>query len=158
VNVSPGIHAWELEKYHVPLVLHHAQYFPTATVDTRMAGHLDVMTTAASLAGVDHVNTTLGRNLFDRFFDKERYSFVYNYYSELNEYGLLSEKFYLHYDDKNSFQLFAYHSETPQVDVQTENPDVFLRMKTIAEGYLQTGRYLLFHNQKKGAGRNQPPK
>lgn len=158
VNVAPGMHAWQLEKYHVPLILHHPQYFPVAKVDTRMAGHLDVMTTAASLAGVNHVNTTLGRNLFDPYFDKERYSFIYNYYSELNEYGLLNETFYLHFDDKNGFQLFAYRSPAPQVDVQNENQDVFVRMKTIAEGYLQTGRYLLFHNQKKGAGRNQPQK
>ncbi len=158
VNVPAGIHLWELEKYHVPLILHHPGYFPAAKVDAKMAGHVDVMTTVAALAGVDHTNTTLGRNLLDPYFDKERYSFIYNYYSELNEYGLLSEQFYFHYDDKNGAQLFPYRSTSSQTEVQDQNPEVFQRMKLIAEGYLQSAKYMLFNNQKKGAGQNQPQK
>jgi phosphoglycerol transferase MdoB-like AlkP superfamily enzyme len=162
VNVPQGSHLWELEKYHVPLVLHHSDYFQRPEQDSKLASHVDVMTTVAALAGVSHTNTTLGRNLFDPYFDKERYAFIYNYYSELNEYGLIGENFYLHYDDKHGAQLFAYREESPLVDQKEQHPAEFIRMQRLAEAYLQTSKYLLFNNQKKsqkkGAGRNQPQK
>ncbi len=160
VNVPEGVHLWNLEKYHVPLVLHHAQIFAEPAVDNKMAGHTDLMTTAAAVAGVDHTNTTLGRNLFDPQFDKERYSFIYNYTSELNEYGLVSQEFYLHTNDKDGAKLYMYRGKTPQDDVQSLYPDIYVRMKNIGEGYYQTAKYMMFNNQKasakKKAGSNQP--
>lgn len=159
VNVPEGIHLWSLEKYHVPLVLHNPQIFPQSTVDSRMAGHTDLMTTAASLAGVTHPNTTLGRNLFDPQFDKERYSFFYNYTSELNEYGLVGPEFYLRANDKEGANLYLYRGKTPQEDVKAEHPEIFERMKNIGEAYYQTAKYMMFNNQKeakKKAGQSQP--
>ncbi len=148
VNVAPAMHLWELEKYHVPLIIHAPALLP-AVVDARPAGHPDVMTSVAALAGVSHENTTLGRNLFNTAYDSERYSFVYNYYSELNEYGLINDRFYYHYDDKRGPQLFLLKDGDPAENVQEQYKKEFERMKTIGEGYWQTARYLLFNNQKK---------
>ncbi len=147
-NVSAGSQKWSLEKYHVPLIIHNKKLLPAGVMDERPAGHADLMTTAAYLAGVDHVNTTLGRNLFDKRFDKERYSFVYNYYSELGEFGLLDGEFYYHFDTLNQGRLFKYKSDDPATDVKAEFPAVFARMEAVAKGYLSTANYLLFNNQK----------
>ncbi len=160
VNVPEGVHLWELEKYHVPLVLHNPHYFTAAVVDKRMAGHADLMTTVAQAAGLNHPNTTLGRSLFDSQFDKERYSFIFNFTSELNEYGLVNEDFYLQTNDKDGAKLYMYRGKTPQVDVKSVYPNGYVRMKNIGEAYFQTAKYMMFNNQKdsskKKAGQSQP--
>lgn len=148
INVPKGSHLWELEKYHVPLILHNAELFPQTTEDQKPASHLDMMTTAAYLAGIPHTNTTLGRNLFDLEFDKERYSFIYNFYSQIGEYYLVNNDFYYRYDNVKKGQLYRHKSDTPEIDVKAEFPAEFERMSAIAEGYLQSSRYLLFNNKK----------
>jgi len=147
-NVSKGASMWWLEKYHVPLIIHNKELLPTPTEDTRPAGHLDVMTTAAYLAGIDHVNTTLGRNLFDKSLDKERYSFIYDFTSTLGEFGLLDGEFYYHYDNLKKGRLFKYKTDDPGTDVQAEFPQIYQRMDAVARGYLSTAHYMLFNNQK----------
>jgi phosphoglycerol transferase MdoB-like AlkP superfamily enzyme len=147
-NVGKGAHQWNLEKYHVPLIIHNKKLFPVPTEDTRPAGHVDVMTTAAYLAGVDHINTTLGRNLFDKSLDKERYSFIYNFYSEIGEFGLLDGEFYYHFDNVKKGELFKYKTDQPDVDVKAEFPEVYNRMSDVANAYLVTARYLLMNNHK----------
>jgi phosphoglycerol transferase MdoB-like AlkP superfamily enzyme len=147
-NVPPGPHIWNLEKYHVPLVIHNKELFPEPTEDQKSGSHLDLMTTAAFLAGVPHVNTTQGRNLFELEFDKERYSFIFNFQSQIGEYYLLNNDFFYRYDNVTKGQLFRYRSEDPDKDIKDEFPEVYQRMAVIAEGYLQTSRYLLFNNKK----------
>jgi phosphoglycerol transferase MdoB-like AlkP superfamily enzyme len=151
LNVGAGSHVWNLEKYHVPLILHNAELFPESTEDQKPGSHLDLMTTVASLAGVPHVNNTLGRDLFELEFDKERYSFIFNYYSEISEHYLLNNDFYYRFDDVKKGQLYRYRSEKPEQDVKEEFPEVYTRMSEIAEGYLQTSRYQLFNNKKPAA-------
>lgn len=147
-NVPPGRHQWELEKYHVPLVFVNPKLFPQAVIDTRPAGHSDLMTSAAVLAGVDHVNTTMGRSLFHPEYDKERYSFVYNYYSQIGEFGLIGARYYYRYDTLKKGQLYDLDSQDPSKDVRDEAPDVFLRMEELAHAHLEYSRYLLFNNPK----------
>lgn len=148
VNVTEARQALILEKYHVPLILHNKQLFPSTFNDSRPAGHLDVMTTAASLARVNHVNTTLGRNLFDARFDKERYAFIYNYSSVANEYGLLNEDYYYRHDDVIGDQFYNYSADSGAKDVKEQFPELFQRMKALAQAYYETARYMLYNNKK----------
>lgn len=150
-NVEAGSHLWNLEKYHVPLVIHNKMLLPKPTEDSRPTGHSDLMTTAAYLAGVDHFNTTMGRNLFDKSLDRERYSFFYNYYSESGEFGLLDGEFLYRFDNLKKGQLYEYRSVTPEVDVKDKHPDVFQRMDELARGHMVTSQYLLFNNSKNPA-------
>lgn len=147
-NVPLGRHQWELEKYHVPLVIVNPKLFPKPLVDTRMAGHPDLMTSAASLAGVSHVNTTMGRSLFDSEYDKERYAFVYNYYSQIGEFGLIGPRYYYRYDTLKKGQLYDLESQDPTKDLKDELPEVFRRMEDVANAQIEFSRYLLFNNHK----------
>lgn len=147
-NVSPGRDQLNLEKFHVPLVFVNKHIFPEAKKDERPAGHMDIMTTIASLVGVNHENTTLGRNLFDQRYDNERYAFMYNYYSEVGEYGLVNGELYYRFDDVKKGQLYQFDSVDPLKDVKEEYPDEYLRMQAVAEAIYESSRYLLYHNQK----------
>lgn len=148
INVPPGRHQWELEKYHVPLIFVNTKSFPQAAVDPRYASHADLMTSAATAAGVDHVNTTMGRSLFHPEYDKERYSFVYNYYSHIGEIGLIGPRYYYRYDTLKKGQLYDLDSQEPSKDIKEDNPEVFRRMDDLAHAHLEFSRYLLFNNQK----------
>jgi len=147
-NVGEAARTFKMERYHVPLIFHSPALLPTPGVDTRPAGHADIMTTAAYLAGVDHINTTMGRNLFDKSFDNERYAFTYDFYSEIGEFSLTGDEFYYRYDDLKKGQLYKYKSEQPITDVKEQYPDVFQRMEELAHAYYHSARYLLFNNSK----------
>lgn len=148
VNVPKGSHVWELEKLHVPLIIHNKELIPEPRVDERLGGHADLMTTVASMAGIEHVNTTLGRDFFNKEFDKERYAFLFNYYSQIGEFGLMGDKYYFRFDDVKKGQLYDLSSEDPTKNLKDEAPDVFLRMEEIANAYLEYSRFLLFNNGK----------
>lgn len=148
VNVSQGREELYIEKYHVPLVLVNKSLFPEPKVDDRPAGHPDIMTTAAHLAGVEHVNKTLGRNLFDPSYDNSRYAFMYNYYSEVSEYNLIDKKYLYRYDSVKQGQLYEFDSEDPLKNLKDEKPEEYTRMKTLAESLYETSRYMLYNNKK----------
>lgn len=148
VNVDEGRHMWELEKYHVPLVFVNASLFPEPKVDERMGGHADLMTSAAMAAGVDHENTTMGRSLWSTEYDNERYSFIYNYYSQIGEFGLIGPKYYYRYDDLKKGQLYDLTAKDPSIDVKDTVPEIFSRMESIAQAQIEFSRYLLFNNNK----------
>jgi phosphoglycerol transferase MdoB-like AlkP superfamily enzyme len=148
INVNAGSHLWELEKYHVPLILHNSQLVPKPRVDARNAGHADIMTTVASLVGVPHDNTTLGRDLFNPEYDKERYSFIYNVYSQIGEFGLIGPKYYYRFDDIQQGQLYELLSAEPEKNLKLEYPEVFQRMEELAKAHMEYSRFLLFNNGK----------
>lgn len=148
VNVTEVRQQLGLERYHVPLVLHNKKLFSEPFQDTKPGTHMDLMTTVAALVGVSHENTTLGRNLFDTRYDKERFAFSYNYYSEANERGLLNEDFYYRFDDVKGGQLYNYSAATGASDVKDKFPEVYERMKVLTESYFETSKYLLYNNKK----------
>lgn len=148
VNVPEGSHIWGLERYHVPLLLVNKQVIPQAGRDERLAGHVDLMTTAADLAGVEHTNTTLGRSLFNKDFDRERYAFLYNYYSEIGEFGLVSSRYYYRYDNLKQGQLYDLSAKNPALDIKDKAQDVFERMDELAKAHMEYARYLLLNNGK----------
>lgn len=147
-NVSPGYKEFGIARYHVPLIFYNQQLIPEPRIDSRPAGHVDLMTSAADLAGVDHENTTLGRSLFNTSYDSERYAFIYNYYSEIGEFGLMGSQFYYRYDDIKKGQLYNLSSENPTEDLKMKEPEVFERMERVAQAHMEYSRYLLFNNQK----------
>lgn len=148
VNVSAGARFAGLERYHVPLIFVNPAVFPAASVDERVASHADLMTSAAALAGVSHENTTLGRNLFASEYDKERYSFVFNYYSEIGEFGLIGPRFYYSYDELKKGQLYDLQAKEPSLDVKDSEPEIFNRMDSLAHAHYEYSRYLLLNNAK----------
>ena len=140
---------YQMEKFHVPLVIHSPKLFPEGVVDPKPASSVDVMTSLASLAGVSHPNYTLGRDLFAEELDSERYAFTYTYYNPNRPFSLIAKDFVLLTNARGESTFHHRNSENPTADVKDQFPERYDRMSKIAKGYLYSAEYLLRNNKKK---------
>jgi len=134
-----------LTRWHVPLIFYSSRLFSEPKVIDDMASELDIMTTVASLAGIAHTNSTLGRNLFSGV-PPFPYAFLYTYYDNPPGTGLVDNQYYMKCDAVKCHGLFDYTSQTPEQDLTLTMPDKALEMKNLAVGLYETSKYLLYHN------------
>lgn len=141
----------EIEKFHVPLIIHNPKLFPKGTEDSRVVSEVDVMTTLAGLADVEHTNTTLGRDLFDPQYDDQRYALLYKYYSPDHTYYLMSKDLLLRTDQRGNSSLYEYLSANPGEDVKEKFPEKYRKLLGTAKGLFSASSYLLRNNKKENA-------
>ncbi len=137
----------EIEKFHVPLILHNPKLFPEPKKDSRIVSETDVMVTLANLSGVDIEHSALGRDLFDPKFDNTRLAFTYFHYVQPTQLGVYYDDFY--YSVKGTQEeLYSLDPEAEFKDVSSEHPGVAQYLKTMAHAYFETAKYMLYHNKK----------
>jgi len=144
-HLKKGTVYFGLTRWHVPLVFYSSRLFGEPKVIEDMASELDIMTTVASLTGIDHVNTTLGRNLFAPT-PPLPYAFIYTYYDNPPGVGLIDTQYYMKCDSRKCHGLFDYTSNTPEQDLTLMMPERALEMQNYAVGLYETSKYLLYHN------------
>ena len=130
----------------VPLVIYSPRIKNPQTFD-EVAGEEDVMATMAGLSGQTYVNTTLGRDLFDPRFGKNRYAFkIVHQPNPL--IGMIGNKFYFQmHTDGSDQHLYLLHSPDPKQYVDKQYPDVFAKMHTLLRGYYESAVYMLYNNK-----------
>lgn len=137
----------EIEKFHVPLIIHNPKIFPDGKKDSRIATEMDVMVTLADLAGVDIEHTGLGRDLFNPNFDDTRMAFTYFHYMQPRQFGMYYDNFY--YSVKgDKEELFNLDPKKEFKDVSAEYPGMAEYLKTMTHGYYETAKYILYNNKK----------
>lgn len=137
----------ELEKFHVPLVIHNPKLIPEPRKDSRIATEMDVMVTIANLAGVDIEHSALGRDLLDPKFDDTRAAFTYFHYVQPRQFGMYYNNFY--YSVKGSTEeLFSLDPKKEFKDVSQEYPGMAQYLKMLSHGYYETAKYMLYNNKK----------
>lgn len=124
---------------HVPLVIHSPRLFPAPKVIDTIASSLDVMPTAAALAGVAHVNETLGRDLLVNPPPGEHYAFV----RAFPTHGLVGDEFFLRLQPDGTPELFRYASDQPLVEVSKQHPEVTAKMARLCRGVHETALFML---------------
>ena len=130
----------------VPLVIYSPRIKNPQTFN-EVAGEEDIMATMAGLSGQTYVNTTLGRDLFDPRFGKNRYAFkiVHQRHPLI---GMIGNKFYFQmHPDGSDKHLFLLHSPDPKQDVSKQYPKVFAKMHALLRGYYETAVYMLYNNK-----------
>lgn len=111
-----------------------------------MVSELDIFPTLAGLVGLEHKNTTLGRNMLEEKHLTDSYAILRSFGST---YGLISDEFYYIINDRTGKEeLFRYRSDTPGLDVSKQYPDKYERMSNLAKGLKQSTYYLLHNNKK----------
>jgi phosphoglycerol transferase MdoB-like AlkP superfamily enzyme len=148
-HVAPAEKLHLLSRFHVPLVLYSPKYWPHGEVNHTLATSPDVLPTLAGLAGRPFLNSALGRNLFDPQFKDRRYAFTYVYYQTPPEIGLLTPHFFVSGTPGHVDQIFDMQSDHPEKDVKGMYPDEFKRLRSLADGFHETAKYLLYHNPNK---------
>jgi len=146
-HVSKGFQYFGLERFHVPLLFYGPGLIEAKKIHT-IATEPDVIPTLAGISNLNFTLTGIGRNLFAEKHNNNKMAFTYVYHSTPKIYHLMDEEFLIKGDTSFGAKgLYKYRSETPQLDVKNQFPEVYQNMKNLSEGYLETSRYLLYFNK-----------
>jgi len=146
-NMFP--HAWtseRLDNMHVPLLFYSAIRIKPRRIH-EFVSQVDLLPTAAGLAGISYRNTTLGRDLLDSaLYPSKAFSFLYD--PDQGYIDLLMGS-YLYRANLNTGQEEMY-SVTSNDPVNKENVmDSTRKMSVLTRAYYETAKYMLLNNKKK---------
>ncbi|HEB56940.1 MAG TPA: phosphoglycerol transferase [Gammaproteobacteria bacterium] len=137
---------YNLTGFHTPLLFYAPGLITQPQVDNKPASEVDLLPTIAGLAAPGYVDTTLGRDLRDPRFDKQRYAFTIVHYS-IPEIGLIGKDYYFRMREDGSNKLLVdAHSATPEKSVLAAHPKIAARMEALTRGIHETAKYMLYHN------------
>ncbi len=135
--------------FRVPLIIYSPKLIPKGEVFATVASEVDVLPTIASLAGRRYTNTTMGRDLLDPRFDSKRYAF----FMRANgppKVGLVGERFCFEMGiDDGSRQLRSFEGDNAGENLIDREPEVAAEMERFVRAYLETAKYMLYHNRPK---------
>lgn len=139
----------ELTSYHVPLVLYHPRLAANPRRLSKPANLVDVLPTIAGLAQIPYINSTLGRDLLDPRFDRERYAFTILHEAG-PQIGILDHQFYFRMSvDESQKGLHRLYGDGPAGNALPSYPQEAGRLEEMALGFYHTAAYMLTHNERK---------
>ncbi len=132
--------------FRVPLIIYSPKLIPKGEVFTKVASEVDVLPTIASLAGRRYTNTTMGRDLLDPRFDSKRYAFTMRVNGR-PKIGLVSDQFCFEMGvDGSSQQLRSFERDDAGENLIDRKPEVAAEMERFIRVYLESAKYMLYHN------------
>lgn len=147
---------FDLTGIHVPFVIYAPKLLP-AKVYNKVASEVDILPTLAALVSDGYTNTTMGRDLLNTKFDKQRFAFRI-IHSNNPELGLVSQQYYfkvladgsnakLFATNQTQFPNTASNNKTQYKDVSQQHPELAEKYKRLTLGIYETSRYMLYHNK-----------
>lgn len=116
----------------------------TAIIGTQM----DLMPTIAGALGVPALNTTLGRNLLDPA-QEHGYAFIHRRWGIGSDILVLDDEFLLSQKEGTALPaLYALKSQDPTRNLFAEDPARAETMRTLAEAFFETSKYMAFGVQR----------
>jgi phosphoglycerol transferase MdoB-like AlkP superfamily enzyme len=139
---------FQLLHYHVPFLIYGPGLIPKGKVINTIASQIDLMPTIAGITATPALNTTLGRNLFDKRFNSQSYAFIESRRGPIPVIGLLSSDFYLKMNaDGSEIKLHEYYSDTPETDVGVQFLNQKKKMARLCQGFFETSKYMMYNNK-----------
>ena len=103
---------------------------------------VDVLPTAAGLAGFGYVNTTLGRDMLEPRPPEERFAFVSTGVTK----GVITNEFALTYDPAGVDRLYRYDSSEPTKDLGRDFPEKKKELEALTDALGNAAGWMLYHN------------
>ncbi len=130
----------------VPFIIYGPRLL-TPSRESKVASELDVLPTLAGLAGQRYTTTTLGRDLFDKRFDGERYAFIIRHARD-PQIGVIDNQGFFFQTRLNSGKssLHRVDSDTPRRGLNKRYPERAEELERITRAYYETARWMLSHN------------
>lgn len=148
-NMPEGYINARLAPWHTPLLIHAAPELGLIESGESMtpASQVDVFPTAAGLAGIAYKDWGLGRDLFDTRYDGSRQVYIGG--KDTEPIHLIDGDYC--YLDNRAGELRLYRISDPKgQNLSKQEPELFARLRQIAEDMDATIRYMLFNNRKSG--------
>lgn len=149
---NAGIHTYKadtqlhLGENRVPFVVYAPSLIPEGKVMDTVASETDVMTSLASLSGHAHTNTTLGRDLFNPDFDRDRHAFIIAH-SAKTMIGVVNQDYYYRMPVAGGQgSLYQLDSEDPRQDISKQQPELARQMRGLTRGLYESARYITNNN------------
>lgn len=128
----------------VPFVIYAPGLISNGREFDKVASEVDVLPTLAGLSLSQYTNTTLGRDLLDPRFDKQRYAFTFNRSPEI---GLIGDKFYFQMSaNGENKRLHRLDASNPIDNAITRYPEIARRFEELCLGIYSTAEYMRFNN------------
>jgi phosphoglycerol transferase MdoB-like AlkP superfamily enzyme len=144
---AAGERELELTRYQTPLVIYSPGIIEPKVIDT-VASTVDVLPTIAGLLGLDCVNKTIGRDLFDARFDDSRYALTLTRQGPGHLLGLIGEDYYfLIASDGDGPRLHRIYANRPSENLIEELPDVADQYQMRLFAIYETVKFMRYHNQ-----------
>jgi phosphoglycerol transferase MdoB-like AlkP superfamily enzyme len=152
IHGNAGVHTYKadtqlgLGRNRVPFVIYAPSLIAEGRVMDTVASETDVMTTLASLTGHAHTNTTLGRDLFNPAFDRDRHAFIISHAAN-TQIGVVNEDYYfLMPVAGGKGSLHRLDAKEPRRNVSKEHPALTKRMRKLTRGLYEAARYITNNN------------
>ncbi len=131
---------------HTPLVIyapklikHRQVHYPVSEVD--------IMATIAGLTGKPYVNSTFGRDILDKNFDKKPHYTFFMTHEDNPTINLIGEKYIFRVRaDGTDKRLFEYFFNKENDNLITQYPQIAKEMEDICRGIYENTRYTRYHN------------
>lgn len=140
---------FELGTYvdHVPCIIYNPRLLAPRKV-THAGSLVDVYPTVAKLTGVPFRNYTLGTDLLDTTFTRDRYAFV-QYVKNMVWYTAVINENYLFELDLDTDETALYDLKgDPLKNIQQQQPELSRDLENLTRGFYESTRYLMFNNKK----------
>ncbi len=136
-----------LNYLHVPLIVH-APRFVKSEIDSLPASLIDIMPTAASMAGIDYSNYTLGVDLNDSTLYNKRIAFI-KPFKDIPYVGIIDNRYYMEKNlIDNEISVYDLRSDNVSRNIYNEDTNRWKEYKNMLNGYYETSLYMMFNNKK----------
>ncbi len=142
--------AWtdqRLTMEHVPLLLYAPKLLPPLRV-SRLCSQTDVLPTLAGLCNIPYVNSTLGRDVLDSAWYKDKaLSFIYD--PDQGYIGLIKGGYLYRRQLKSGREEMISVINNDPVPDDVKNGPLKEEMRKLTEGIYETAKYMILSNKKK---------
>ncbi|MEA1892896.1 MAG: sulfatase-like hydrolase/transferase [Campylobacterota bacterium] len=139
-----------LAPLHTPLVIYAPKLIGHQKISYPVS-EVDMMATIAGLSGMKYVNSTLGRDILDKDFDKKEHYAYFMSHENNPTINLIGDEFiYSVRSDGTGKKLFKYYYDKKGENLLLEYPKIAKRMDEVCRGIFELTRYTRFHNSSDG--------
>lgn len=127
---------------HIPAIFYAPKLLPPQVID-HVASSVDVLPTAAQLAGLPFDDTAFGRPIFTDRPEEMHFAYV----SRGNSAAVVTDRYVFDVDPGGHKHLYEYDSpDHPTEDLSKKLPDVSRDLDDLLAGCDETSKWMLYHN------------
>lgn len=146
--MRPGESKHSLDALHVPMFIYGPGVLETPRKITAATSLVDVFPTMATLAGIEFENRTFGRDMTQPQKHENNYAFTLRGDMTNPKIGVVKNDYYFQmYRNGTGAGLYDL-TQLEQQNLESTQPDVYLDMKTMAQGLYEAARYQMYHVKK----------